>query len=334
MTRPTSRVLALLELLQSHAQLSGSDLAQRLQIDARTLRRYVVTLEEMGIPITTEQGRYGGYRLIPGFKLPPMMFSVEEAQAIALGLLAVRGMGLVDVAPAIESAQAKLDRVLPAGLKQESRALRQSIALATRHSVAGVDSKLLRDLSSAAEARRRVSLHYRAADGSASERGFDVYGLVFRAGRWYVVGHCQLRGGLRSLRLDRVVAAALTSTVFERPDGFDAAAYLGHALATLPRAQSVEVLLHTSLSLAREELFEMLGTLESFEDAVLLRGSTDDLEWFARQLLHLSCRIEVRNPPELLPALARAVARLASQFPSPPASARVSNKIRKAPPGS
>ena len=317
MYHPTTRVLTVLELLQSHAQLSGSELAQRLQIDARTLRRYVVTLEEMGIPITTEQGRYGGYRLVPGFKLPPLMFSVEEAQALALGLLAVRGMGLVDVAPAIESAQAKLDRVLPAGLKQESRALRQSIALATRHTVAGVDSKLLRDLSSAAEARRRTRLRYRAADGSESERGFDVYGLVFRAGRWYVVGHCQLRGGLRSLRLDRVVDATLTSADFVRPAGFDAAAYLSQALATLPRARTVEVLLHTSLAVARAELFEMLGTLEPREGAVLLRGTTDDLDWFARQLLHLSCRIEVLSPAELVPALSRSVARLAAQFPAP-----------------
>ena len=103
MSQPTTRVLAVLELLQSHGQMSGAELARRVEVDPRTLRRYIATLEEMGIPITTEQGRYGGYKLVPGFKLPPMMFTDEEAQALSLGLIAARGLGLADSAPAIES---------------------------------------------------------------------------------------------------------------------------------------------------------------------------------------------------------------------------------------
>src|SRR6185503_18786909 len=130
MSQPTTRVLAVLELLQSHGQLSGAELARRLEVDRRTLRRYIATLEEMGIPITTEQGRYGGYRLVPGFKLPPMMFTEDEAQAISLGLLAARGLGLADAAPAIESVQAKLDRVLSsAPRKRTLERMRESIAL-------------------------------------------------------------------------------------------------------------------------------------------------------------------------------------------------------------
>ena len=101
MARPTTRVLAVLELLQSHVQISGADLARRLHVDGRTLRRYIAMLEEMGIPITAELGRYGGYRLVPGFKLPPMMFTDDEAQALSLGLLAVRGLGLSDIAPTL-----------------------------------------------------------------------------------------------------------------------------------------------------------------------------------------------------------------------------------------
>jgi predicted DNA-binding transcriptional regulator YafY len=113
MPQPTTRILAVLELLQSQAQIGGAELARRVNVDRRTLRRYIATLEEMGIPITTEQGRYGGYRLVPGYKLPPMMFTDEEAQALSLGLIAARGLGLADAAPAIESVQAKLDRMLP-----------------------------------------------------------------------------------------------------------------------------------------------------------------------------------------------------------------------------
>src|SRR5258708_32232740 len=113
MPHPTTRVLAVLELLQSHGQIGGAELARRVEVDRRTLRRYIAMLEEMGIPITTEQGRYGGYRLVPGYKLPPMMFTDEEAQALSLGLIPARGFGPADAAPALQSAQANVGRGLP-----------------------------------------------------------------------------------------------------------------------------------------------------------------------------------------------------------------------------
>src|SRR5258708_9813995 len=99
MPHPTTRVLAVLELLQSHAQIGGAELARRVEVDRRTLRRYIAMLEEMGIPITTEQGRYGGYRLVPGYKLPPMMFTDEEAPGPSLRLIAARRPGRADAAP-------------------------------------------------------------------------------------------------------------------------------------------------------------------------------------------------------------------------------------------
>src|SRR5437868_2562458 len=226
MSHPTIRVLAVLELLQSQAQIGGAELADRVKVDRRTLRRYIAMLEEMGIPITTEQGRYGGYRLVPGYKLPPMMFTDEEAQALSLGLIAVRGLGLADAAPAIESVQAKLDRVLPSAPKKTVAALRESVALQTGTPGANADAKLLRALSESAQARRTAALRYRSADGTLTSREFDVYGLVFRTGRWYVVGHCHLRQGLRTLRLDRVAHGEASGKDFQRPEGFDAVEYL------------------------------------------------------------------------------------------------------------
>src|SRR5207302_5339498 len=110
---PTTRVLTVLELLQARARLNGSELAERLEVDRRTVRRYVNTLQELGVPVESESGRYGGYRLRPGYKLPPMMFNEEEALALILGLLASRRAGLLDAAPAVEGALAKIDRVLP-----------------------------------------------------------------------------------------------------------------------------------------------------------------------------------------------------------------------------
>jgi len=311
MSQPTTRVLAVLELLQSHGQLSGAELARRLEVDRRTLRRYIATLEEMGIPITTEQGRYGGYRLVPGFKLPPMMFTEDEAQAISLGLLAARGLGLADAAPAIESVQAKLDRVLSSAPRKALAAMRESVALHTGDARSTADSRLLRILGESAQQRLTAALRYRGADGAPTSRDFDVYGLVFRTGRWYVVGHCHLRQGLRTLRLDRVAHAESTAASFERPEDFDASAYLARAMATLPRAIAVETWLRTDLETARRELPPSLGVVEAIDGGVSLKGSADELEWYARELMRIPFGFEVRSPAALrdtIVNLARALA--------------------------
>ncbi len=313
MPHPTTRVLAVLELLQSRGQISGAELARRIEVDGRTLRRYIAMLEEMGIPITTEQGRYGGYRLVPGFKLPPMMFTDEEAQALSLGLIAARGLGLSDSVPAIESVQAKLDRVLPSAPRKTIAALRESVALQTGGARANADARLLRVLSESAQMRRTASLRYRAADGAVSSRDFDVYGNVFRAGRWYVVGYCHLRTGLRTLRLDRVAHAEIGAGEFERPADFDAVQYLSHAMATIPRGTPTEVLLRTDLASARRELFETLGVAEACEGGVLLQGFAEALEWYARELMRLPFDLDVRAPKDLRSTLAKLAARLAKR---------------------
>ena len=314
MAHPTTRVLAVLELLQSHGQISGAELASRVEVDRRTLRRYISMLEEMGIPITTEQGRYGGYRLVPGYKLPPMMFTDEEAQALSLGLIAARGLGLADAAPAIESVQAKLDRVLPNAPKRTIAALRESVALQTGDARVNADTKLLRVLSESAQTRRSSSMSYRAADGALTTRDFDVYGLVYRGGRWYVVGFCHLRAGLRTLRLDRVAHADVTTRAFKRPEGFDASEYLTRAMATLPRAIAVEVLLHTDLAAAKRELHPTAGFPEACPEGVLLKGSADELDWYARELMRLPFKFEVRSPTALKQMLAKLAKELAAQF--------------------
>lgn len=316
MAHPTTRVLAVLELLQSHAQISGAELAARVEVDRRTLRRYIAMLEEMGIPITTEQGRYGGYRLVPGYKLPPMMFTDEEAQALSLGLIAARGLGLSDAAPAIESVQAKLDRVLPSAPKKTVTALRESVALHTGGPRVNADAKLLKALSESAQARRTAQLRYRAVDGALTSRDFNVYGLVFRLGRWYVVGFCHLRLGLRTLRLDRVAHAEATERPFTRPDGFDAVEYLNKALATLPRGSPTEVLLHTDLETARHWVFGSMGLCESCKEGVMLSGSADDLEWYARELMRLPFRFEVRKPVPLRAVVGRLAREIAEQYVS------------------
>lgn len=303
MEGPTTRVLAVLELLQAQGRVSGAVLAERIGVDGRTLRRYIAMLEELGIPITTERGRHGGYLLVAGFKLPPMMFTDDEALALSIGLLAARGLGLADAAPAVASAQAKLERVMPANLKRRVRAIDETVALdLSRTGVDPEDNAALAALSIAAQARQRVHLRYRTQRENTA-RDFDPYGLAWRTGRWYVVGHCHLRRGLRSFRLDRIEEVRAVDANFRRPEGFDALGHLAFSLATLPRTHAIEVWLDADLATSRREVFSALGLLEAEGSGSVLFAQADDLDWFARELARLPFDFVVRGPQPLRDAL-------------------------------
>jgi predicted DNA-binding transcriptional regulator YafY len=306
--RPTARVLAVLELLQTHGRVPGSDLARRLHVDPRTVRRYIAALEDLGIPVTAERGRDGHYRLVSGFKLPPMMFTDDEALALSVGLRAAAELGLAEAKIAVAGAQAKLERVMPAALRRRVRAVGESVTVSLARATAPGDNAALGALSEAAQSGSRVRLRYRARQGDVSERDFDPYGLAYRAGRWYAVGQCQLRGGLRSFRLDRVESVRRLPWSFSRPGGFDALSHLLQSMATLPRAHAVDVLLETDLETARRELFPSIGVLEWAGDGVRLRSTVDDLRWFAQELARLPFAFVVRRPAALRASL-RAVGR-------------------------
>ena len=317
MYHPTTRVLAVLELLQTHGRMSGAEMASRLGVDGRTLRRYIATLEEIGIPVTAERGRGGGYALIAGFKLPPMMFTEDETLALSIGLLAVRGLGLSEAAPAVESAQAKLERVMPANLKRRLRAVDETVQLGMSRSATPAGNAALLTFSSAAQVRQRVRLRYRAMDDTMSEREFDTYGLAYREGCWYAVGMCRLRKDIRSFRVDRVVGLNLIDATFERPANFDSLSHLVHSLATLPRAFAIEVLIRADLGKLQGLLFDAFGVFEETPDGVVVHNQSDDLDWFARQLASLPFDFEIRHPPELHQAVRRCAERLTLSATAP-----------------
>ena len=314
MGSPTNRILAVLELLQAHGQLAGTEIARRLGVDRRTVRRYIVALEEMGIPVTAERGAGGGYALVAGFKLPPMLFTDDEALALSLGLHAASALGLGDPgghSAGLASARSKLERVMPADLKRRLRAADETMQLDLPASGPPAESQVLATLSAAAQAQRTVHVTYEAADKSRTARDLDPYGLAFRGGCWYVVGHCHLRKGPRTFRVDRIAPATRTTRTFERPANFDTLAAISTALATLPRAHRAEVLLHTDLASAKKQIFATLGTLEEVEGGVLLHSQTDDLNWLARELARLPFALVLRRPKGLAAAL-RAHARALS----------------------
>ena len=300
MYHPTTRVLAVLALLQAHGRMSGSELAQRLEVNIRTLRRYIIMLQDLGIPIEAERGRNGAYVLSAGFKLPPMMFTNEEALALTVGLISARHLNLADTDRAVESAFAKLERVMPLDLKGRVRALTETITLdPNRTSSTPPSEMVLSSMSSAAQLRRRVHIRYHPNKGEDTDRDFDPYGLTYYQHRWYVVGFCHLRQALRSFRLDRVTQIHILDAHFDRPDGFDPLAYLMQAIAIMPRKYAFELLLKTDIDTAQKEVFDVLGILEATEDGLLLRGSVEDLDWLARQISIFSFDFVVREPAEL-----------------------------------
>ena len=173
MGSPTNRILAVLELLQAHGQLSGAEIARRLGVDRRTVRRYIVALEEMGIPVTAERGAGGGYALVAGFKLPPMLFTDDEALALSLGLLAASALGLGETAAGLTSARAKLERVMPADLKRRLRAADETMQLDLPASGPPAAGHAPAPPSPAAPAQRPGHVGYDAAATARTQRDPD-----------------------------------------------------------------------------------------------------------------------------------------------------------------
>src|SRR5262245_31853924 len=204
MYNPTSRVLTVLELLQSKPSISGPELAARLEIDVRNVRRYIAILQDAGIPIEATIGRHGGYRLRPGFKLPPLLFTDEEATAIVLSLLGSSWLEIGQSSIAVEGALAKVLRVLPLRVRERLSAVSSHLILSPHEQDARPDARLLIDLSDAIQQRQRITIDYRSQQDAVTQRIVEPYGLAGWWGRWYLVGYCCLRQGYRLFRLDRM----------------------------------------------------------------------------------------------------------------------------------
>lgn len=298
--RPTARVLSVLELLHTHGQMTGQELAERLEVDVRTVRRYITTLQDIGIPIEAEIGRYGGYALRPGFKLPPLMFTDEEVLVLSLGLLLARRSGLAGAAAAVESALAKVERVLPFALRERLRAVVETMQLDEPVYEARVTGDVIANLSLANQQCRQVRLVYATNEApTATERVFAPYAVICHQERWYTVGYCHLRHALRVFRLDRVRSVTLLETTFTPPPDFDPVDYMLSSFEAIPDQWNIDVLLEIPLEAARLRIPRALATLLQTDQGIRLRASIHDLPEMARILVAIGCPIKVINPPEL-----------------------------------
>jgi predicted DNA-binding transcriptional regulator YafY len=310
MYHPTARLLTILELLQTHPSLTGAALAQRLEVAPRSVRRYIQLLQDMGMPVEATYGPGGGYRLRPGFKLPPLMFNEDEATAVVLGLLGTTWLELRVPSVAVEGALAKITRVLPVRVRERFNAIAAHMILSPHTQEARPAAALLIDLGDAIRQQQRIALDYRSYHGQATHRSVEPYGLAGWQGRWYLAGYCCLRQDYRLFRLDRMNQVQLLGETFMRDTAFDFAAYVIAQLARSAAGWSIAIEFHAALDAVRQKIPASYGTFEPTAQGTLFQCTFDDLAHMARYLVTLNMPFVVHHPPELRAALLDLAAQL------------------------
>jgi predicted DNA-binding transcriptional regulator YafY len=303
MYHPTTRLLTLLELLQAHPQMGGEELARRLEVEPRSVRRYVLMLQEMGIPVEGVRGPGGGYRLRPGFKLPPLLFTEEEATAVVLGLLGTPWLEIDLPSLAVGGALTKVYRVLPLKGRERLQAISEHMTLSPQRSETRPPAALLIMVSEAIQERRRLALDYTTYKDELSRRQIEPYGIAGWHGHWYVVGYCCLRQEMRMFRLDRMQNVQPLQETFTRDESFDYQDYVHKRLATIPATWSIEVEFQATLQAVRQKIPAYHGQLSVTPGGVLFQTHHSHLLSMARFLVGLDLPFTVHQPPELREAL-------------------------------
>lgn len=301
MPNTATRLITLLMLLQRQPNQKAADLACRLGVSVRSLHRYMGMLDEIGIPVYSERGPYGGFSLVRGYRMPPLVFTPEEAVAVYLGTSLVGDMWGRLYEEAGEGALAKLDNVLPEEQQHEVTWARKSLVSTGLHR-AVLDSlaPLLDKLRRAIREQRRVRMIYRGgSEREPQARQVDPYALVHRWGWWYVFGYCHLRRAIRSFRIDRIDELALLNTTFFVPDDFDIHAHVAKAFDS---AAPVKMRLRFEPE-ARHIALENRAYWDAFEEqpggAVVVTMTMPDLLWGASTALSYGPIVTVLEPVEL-----------------------------------
>lgn len=312
MARPTARVLALLEILQRGGVHPVSELASELGVDERTVRRYVDHLLELEMPVVGVRGRYGGYRLQAGERLPPLQLTDDEALAVMLGLVTAGRVGLVAADTAGEGAVEKIRRVLPDRTRR-----RLDAVLATTHltgetpTAVGAEARVLLMMAEAARSLRPVWFEYTSHDGHNTSRTIHPYGIVAHNGRWYVTGHDTVSNEQRTFRLDRVRNPSLLPGSFHVPAGFNPRTAVLSSLAATPWRHQVVVRVQASADTLRARAPEGIASFEAIEPGwVRLRLRAERLEWVPALLAGLGADFIVEEPDELRVAVRALAERL------------------------
>jgi len=303
MLETSARLLRLLSLLQAHRDWSGADLADRLGVTPRTVRRDVERLRELGYPVNASPGTGGGYQLGAGAELPPLLLDDEEAVAVAVGLRTAAGQGIEGIGETSVRALAKLEQVLPDRLRRRVGALNSfTVPMLRGQRRSTVDAAVLTELANACRDSERLRFEYRDHGGSATRRTVEPHRLVCTERRWYLVAWDVERDAWRTFRADRIVPKPPHGPRFtpRTPPAEDLAAYVSQGVSTRAYPARAVVRLHTSAERAAEFVGPSDGVLEAVDDGrCLLRTGAANLDVLVIHVMLMGVDFEVVEPPEL-----------------------------------
>jgi predicted DNA-binding transcriptional regulator YafY len=301
MTNPATRLITLIMLLQSQPNCKASELADRLGVSVRTLHRYIGMLDEMGIPVYSERGPHGGFSLVRGYKMPPLVFTPQEAVALSLGTGLVNEIWGSLYQEASSAAQAKLENVLPDEQRREiAWARRALVATGLRRPNLEGAAPLLEKLRLAVRQHQRVHMSYQGADQDVPlERQVDVYALAHRSGWWYAVGYCHLRGALRSFRVDRIIELEIMENRFDIPGDFNIHIYLRDQFKFENQLNVRLRFLPQYVYLARYTPSIWTDSREDADGSLCVTFQAQDLFWAASLVMSFGPAVVVLEPPEL-----------------------------------
>ncbi len=301
MANTSARMLRLLSLLQTHRYWPGSELAGRLEVSPRTLRRDVDRLRDLGYPVDASRGVAGGYQLQAGAAVPPLLLDDDEAVAIAVGLRTAAAGAVAGFEETSVRALAKVIQLLPPRLRRRIDALREVTAPGAFGVGPTLDATVLTTLALACRGEERLRFDYAPRDGDPAARYVEPHRLVPLGRRWYLVAWDLDRGDWRSFRVDRLTAPGLTGARFrprEIPGG-DASAWLRSRMAQIPARYDVSVVLETGADQVGAFIGHYGTAEEVAEGSCRMRMSTDDLGWPVMVLGVLGVPFTIESPPEL-----------------------------------
>ncbi|MFG2783549.1 helix-turn-helix transcriptional regulator [Streptomyces prunicolor] len=303
-TDTPARLLQLLSLLQTPREWPGGELADRLGVSRRTVRRDIDRLRELGYPVQATLGSDGGYRLVAGKAMPPLVLDDEEAVAIAVGLRAGAGHAVEGVDEASVRALAKLEQVLPSRLRHRVATLQAATTPLTSGDGASIAPETLTVMASTVAGQERLRFAYRAKDGTESRRLTEPYRLVSTGQRWYLVAYDLDREDWRTFRVDRVSRPFATGSRFtprELPTG-SAAEYLRQSMYRRQETYEYVVTFAAPADAIAARIPAWLGTPEPLDEhSCRLRATTGDaVQWLAVRLAMLECEFTVQEPEELV----------------------------------
>ena len=298
-----ARLLRLLSLLQTPREWPGSELAERLEVTPRTVRRDIDRLRELGYPVEATMGVLGGYRLVAGKAMPPLLLDDEEAVAIAVGLRTAARQPVAGIAEASLRTLAKLQQVLPPRLARRVSSLTSATAPAASSFASLVDPAQLTVIAGAVTARERVRFGYVTNESVVSKRHVEPVQLVALGRRWYLLAFDVERDDWRIFRLDRVSSALATGARFTPrvPPGGDATEYVTQKMYDSAPTYRAHATLRLPVELARARLADFAGDLTALDDASCTWHSVEDtIDYLAFRLTLLGCEFRVHGPDELV----------------------------------